>query len=76
MPSTGPEPSAECTWEACFGGSVLLETFDIEVVSYDGKVGTVNLKAEGMPEPWTWTLATLAIVTRVLEHTGLSLKNG
>lgn len=29
-----------------------METFDIEVVSYDGKVGTVNLKAwEGMPEP-------------------------
>mmetsp|Transcript_127732 Transcript_127732/g.180222 ORF Transcript_127732/g.180222 Transcript_127732/m.180222 type:complete len:143 (-) Transcript_127732:121-549(-) len=31
----------------CFSGSILLESFDIEVVSYDGKVGTVNLKAEG-----------------------------
>mmetsp|Transcript_3408 Transcript_3408/g.5727 ORF Transcript_3408/g.5727 Transcript_3408/m.5727 type:complete len:144 (+) Transcript_3408:51-482(+) len=35
------------TQPVCFSGSVLLETFDIEVVSYDGKVGTVNLKAEG-----------------------------
>eukprot|EP00434_Breviolum_minutum_P035882 symbB.v1.2.031780.t1/scaffold3718.1/size51486/1 len=31
----------------CFSGSVLLETFDIQVLSYDGKMGTVNLKAEG-----------------------------
>mmetsp|Transcript_22242 Transcript_22242/g.36560 ORF Transcript_22242/g.36560 Transcript_22242/m.36560 type:complete len:144 (-) Transcript_22242:84-515(-) len=31
----------------CFSGNILKQTFDIEVVSYDGKVGTVNLKAEG-----------------------------
>eukprot|EP00434_Breviolum_minutum_P035886 symbB.v1.2.031784.t1/scaffold3718.1/size51486/5 len=35
------------TQPVCFSGSILLETFDIEVVSYDGQIGTVNLKAEG-----------------------------
>mmetsp|Transcript_7072 Transcript_7072/g.16040 ORF Transcript_7072/g.16040 Transcript_7072/m.16040 type:complete len:144 (-) Transcript_7072:37-468(-) len=35
------------TQPVCFSGSVLLETFDIEVVSYDGTTGKVNLKADG-----------------------------
>mmetsp|Transcript_81102 Transcript_81102/g.165193 ORF Transcript_81102/g.165193 Transcript_81102/m.165193 type:complete len:143 (+) Transcript_81102:79-507(+) len=31
----------------CFSGSILKQTFDIEVVSYDGTTGKVNLKADG-----------------------------
>eukprot|EP00438_Fugacium_kawagutii_P008118 Skav222139 [mRNA] locus=scaffold1181:1045723:1051681:- [translate_table: standard] len=46
--------TVQCTGSAtfptepvCFSGSILKQTFDIEVVSYDGTEGTVNLKADG-----------------------------
>lgn len=31
----------------CYGGSLLTETFSIHVVSHDGEVGIVDMKAEG-----------------------------
>ncbi|CAE7266422.1 slc25a42 [Symbiodinium microadriaticum] len=31
----------------CFGGTLLTQTFNIHVVSHDGAVGIVDLKAEG-----------------------------
>mmetsp|Transcript_16970 Transcript_16970/g.38284 ORF Transcript_16970/g.38284 Transcript_16970/m.38284 type:complete len:139 (-) Transcript_16970:128-544(-) len=34
----------------CYGGAVLTETFSIHVVSHDGKVGIVDMKAEGPQE--------------------------
>lgn len=43
-----------CTWDTCdlrqvcFSGSILLETFDIEVVSYDGHLPA--LYSHGVPE--------------------------
>mmetsp|Transcript_7074 Transcript_7074/g.16044 ORF Transcript_7074/g.16044 Transcript_7074/m.16044 type:complete len:142 (+) Transcript_7074:76-501(+) len=45
--------SVQCTGggalpeDVCFSGSILTQTFDIQVISYDGKTGTVNLKADG-----------------------------
>lgn len=47
--------SVKCTGEGelpnkpvCFSGSVLVETFNIHVTSYDGQIGTVNLQAAGL----------------------------
>ena len=31
--------------EACYGGSLLVQTFNINVVSVDGNVGVVDMKA-------------------------------
>ncbi|CAE7176127.1 slc25a42, partial [Symbiodinium pilosum] len=31
----------------CYGGSLLSETFNIHVISHDGQVGIVDMKAEG-----------------------------
>mmetsp|Transcript_119694 Transcript_119694/g.168447 ORF Transcript_119694/g.168447 Transcript_119694/m.168447 type:complete len:141 (+) Transcript_119694:69-491(+) len=31
----------------CFSGNIFKQTFDVEVLNYDGHVGTVNLKADG-----------------------------
>ncbi|CAJ1407449.1 unnamed protein product [Effrenium voratum] len=35
---------------ACYGGSLLVETFHINVLSVDGNVGVVDLKADGAHE--------------------------
>eukprot|EP00434_Breviolum_minutum_P032347 symbB.v1.2.028605.t1/scaffold3045.1/size120917/10 len=46
--------SVKCTGDkplpmepACFSGGMLVETFNIQVLSYNGQIGTVNLQAEG-----------------------------
>ncbi|CAJ1428030.1 unnamed protein product, partial [Effrenium voratum] len=33
---------------ACYGGSLLVQTFNINVVSVDGNVGVVDMKADGV----------------------------
>ncbi|CAE7239947.1 slc25a42 [Symbiodinium sp. CCMP2592] len=47
----------QCTGEGnlpagpvCYGGTLLSETFKIHVVSHDGEVGIVDMKAEGPQE--------------------------
>ena len=53
-----------CTWgfgvravdlpQVCFSGSVLLETFDIEVVSYDGHSPATGNTLKSPEVCWVW----------------------
>ena len=48
------------TSEVCFSGSVLMETFDIEVVSFDGNSKFWKCELSWGKVGWTWSITTFS----------------
>ena len=47
LPSCRNLPTIESGRPRCYGGQLLMETFSLKLLNYDGSTGVVDMKAEG-----------------------------